>query len=273
MRRLRALLIPSADGPQLVGAAPVVAVRTLLRRFWPDARPYRGRLALGLLLAALVPAIEAVEIYLFKLVVDDVLVPRELAALAPLAAAYVGLALASGVLSFADGYLAAWVGERFLLVLRTRVFAHVQGLSSHALDGRRLGDVLQRLTSDVQAIEAFVLSGLGDGVSALLRILFFGGALFLLSWQLALVSLVVAPLFFVLARHFSRLTRHAAREKRRRAGRSVRSRRSRWATPRSCRRSGARPTRSPASARRASGSSRPSSPPRGSAASSRRSST
>ncbi|HYI19257.1 MAG TPA: ABC transporter ATP-binding protein [Solirubrobacteraceae bacterium] len=218
MRRLRALLIPSADGPQLVGAAPVVAVRTLLRRFWPDARPYRGRLALGLLLAALVPAIEAVEIYLFKLVVDDVLVPRELAALAPLAAAYVGLALASGVLSFADGYLAAWVGERFLLVLRTRVFAHVQGLSSHALDGRRLGDVLQRLTSDVQAIEAFVLSGLGDGVSALLRILFFGGALFLLSWQLALVSLVVAPLFFVLARHFSRLTRHAAREKRRRSG-------------------------------------------------------
>src|SRR5688572_27645576 len=218
MRSLRSLLVPVADGPQLVGAAPVVAVRTLLRRFWPDARPYRGRLALGLLLAALVPAIEAVEIYLFKLVVDDVLVPRELAALAPLAAAYVGLALASGVLNFADGYLAAWVGERFLLTLRTRVFAHVQGLSSHALDGRRLGDVLQRLTSDVQAIESFVLSGIGDGISAVLRILFFGGALFLLSWQLALVSLVVTPLFFLAARHFSRLSKHAAREKRRRSG-------------------------------------------------------
>ena len=218
MRSLRSLLVPTADGPQLVGAAPVVAIRTLLRRFWPDARPYRGRLAIGLALAALVPAIETVEIYLFKLVVDDVLVPRDLAALVPLALAYLGLALVTGVVSFADGYLAAWVGERFLLSLRTRVFAHVQGLSSHALDGRRLGDVLQRLTSDVQAIEAFVLSGIGDGLSALLRILFFGGALFVLSWQLALVSLVVTPLFFLAARHFSRLSKHAAREKRRRSG-------------------------------------------------------
>ena len=218
MRSLRSLLVPDASGPQLVGAAPAVAVRELLRRFWPDARPYRGRIALGLGLAALVPAIETVEIYLFKLVVDDVLVPGELAPLVPLALAYLGLTLLSGIAGFADGYVAAWVGERFLLRLRTRVFAHVQGLSTHALDQRRLGDVLQRLTSDVQAIESFVLAGIGDGLSALLRILFFGTALFLLQWQLALVSLIVTPLFFLLARHFSRLSKHAAREKRRRNG-------------------------------------------------------
>src|ERR671915_517972 len=93
---------PAADGPQLVGAAPAVAIRELLRRFWPYARPYRRQIAFGLLLAALVPAIETVEIYLFKLVVDDVLVPRELAALLPLALAYVGLTLLTGVISFFD---------------------------------------------------------------------------------------------------------------------------------------------------------------------------
>ena len=216
---LARFLAPTPDGaPQLVGAAPAVAVRELLRRFWPYARPYRRRFALGLGLAALVPAIETVEIYLFKLVVDDVLVPRDLAALLPLALAYVGLTLLTGVISFFDGYVAAWVGERFLLDLRTRVFAHVQGLSSHTLDRRRLGDTLQRLTSDVQAIESFVLAGIGDGLSAVLRILFFGGALFVLSWQLALVSLVVVPLFFWVARAFARLSKRAAREKRRRSG-------------------------------------------------------
>ena len=216
--RLPRLLAPDDAAPQLVGAAPAVAVRELLRRFWPDARPYRGRLALGFLLAALVPAIETVEIYLFKLVVDDVLVPREFAPLLPLALAYVSLTLLAGVIGFADEYLAAWVGEKFLLRLRTRVFAHVQGLSSHALDRRRLGDVLQRLTSDVAAIESFVLAGLGDGLSALLRILFFGTALFIVQWQLALVSLIVAPLFFVVARHFTKLSKRAARETRRRNG-------------------------------------------------------
>jgi ATP-binding cassette, subfamily B, bacterial len=216
--RLHRLLVPAADGPQLVGAAPAVAIRELLRRFWPYARPYRRQIAFGLLLAALVPAIETVEIYLFKLVVDDVLVPREFAPLLPLALAYLGLALLTGIVSFVDEYVAAWVGERFLLRLRTTVFAHVQGLSSHSLDKRRLGDVLARLTSDVQAIESFVLAGIGDGLSALLRILFFSAALFVIQWQLALVALVVTPLFFWVARHFSRLSKHAAREKRRRSG-------------------------------------------------------
>ena len=112
MRSLRSLLVPTADGPQLVGAAPVVAIRTLLAALLARTRgPTAGGSPLGLALAALVPAIETVEIYLFKLVVDDVLVPRDLAALVPLALAYLGLALATAIVSFADDYLAAWVGR------------------------------------------------------------------------------------------------------------------------------------------------------------------
>ncbi len=218
LTRLHRLLVPVPDGQELVRAAPVVAIRTIFRRFWPDLRPYRKRIVIGLGLLALVPAIETAEIWLFKLVVDDVLVPRELAALVPLVLAYVGLTLVGGFLSFGDDYLAAWVGERFLLDLRTRVFAHLHTLSAHTLDKRRLGDLLARLTSDVQAIESFVLTGVATGLSAVLRILFFGGALFFLSWKLALASLVVAPLFFFLARSFSRLVKATAREKRRRTG-------------------------------------------------------
>jgi ABC-type multidrug transport system fused ATPase/permease subunit len=217
-KRIRDLILPPADAEGIVAHAPRVPVREMLRRFWPLARPYRGMIALGLLAAAIVPAIETAEIWIFKLVIDDVLVPRELEPLVWLALAYVGLALVGAVIGFADEYLAAWVGERFLLDLRTRVFAHLQGLSHHALDRRRRGDLLSRLTGDVQAIEAFVLAGIGDGLSAVLRILFFGGALFVLDWRLALVSLVVAPMFYLTARHFSRLSKEAAREKRRRTG-------------------------------------------------------
>jgi len=216
--RLRRLLVPVADGLDVVPAAPPVPVREIFRRFWPDARPYRLAIAAGAFFLVLVPAIEAVEIWLFKLVVDDVLVPRDVGALLPLAAAYLGLTVVSGLVRFGDDYLATWVGERFLLNLRARLFAHVQGLSLDVLDRRRLGDVLSRLTSDVQAIERFVLTGVGDGVSALARIVFFTGALLVLSWRLALVSLVVVPLFWLVARRFSRLIKHASREKRRRSG-------------------------------------------------------
>jgi subfamily B ATP-binding cassette protein MsbA len=222
MRRLRQklhrLLVPVADGQDVVAAAPVVGVREIFRRFWPDARPYRLAIAVGVLFLILVPLVEAVEIWLFKLVVDDVLVPRDFSALIPLAAFYVGLTLISGIVRFGDDYLATWVGERFLLNLRARLFAHVQSLSLDVLDRRRLGDVLSRLTSDVQAIERFVLTGVGEAISSVARIVFFAGALLLLSWRLALVSIVVVPLFWLTARRFSRLVKHASREKRRRSG-------------------------------------------------------
>lgn len=78
--------------------------------------------------------------------------------------------------------------------------------------------MLARVTGDVQTIESFLLGGVGEAISASARIGLFTAALFYLQWDLALIALVVAPLFWLSARRFSRLIRDAAREKRRRAG-------------------------------------------------------
>jgi ABC-type multidrug transport system fused ATPase/permease subunit len=195
-----------------------VPVREIFRRFWPYARPYRRWLALGLVLVALVPLVDTAMIWMFKVVVDQVLVPQDFGPFVWIAAAYVGLTLLAGVLGFFDDYLASWIGERFLLDLRTRFFAHLQGLSLDFFDRRRLGDLISRLTGDIASIEAFVLSGVTDAISYLLRIVFFSAALFYLQWDLALISLIVAPAFWLAARRFSRLIKIASREKRRRSG-------------------------------------------------------
>jgi ATP-binding cassette subfamily B protein len=202
----------------LVGHAPALPAREVVRRFWPDARPYRRWLPLGLVLIAAGVAIETAEIYLFKLVVDEVLVPGDLGPLLWIGAATAGLLVLGGAVALADDLLGTWLGERFLLSMRQRVFGHLLTLSPDALDRRRLGDVLTRLGGDVAAIEAFVLSGVADALAAVLSIGFFVGALFYLQWDLALVSLVVAPLFFLTARRFSGLIKRASREKRRRSG-------------------------------------------------------
>jgi ATP-binding cassette, subfamily B, bacterial len=217
LRRLRALLTPSGEGA-LVAEAPPVPVREIVRRFWPDARPFRRWIPLALVLIAIGALIETAEIWMFKLVVDEVLVPGELQPLVWIVALYIGFTILNGLASFGDDYLATWLAERFLQSMRWRVFSHVQTLSVDVLDRRRLGDVIARLTSDVQAIERFVLSGVADGLSALLRIVFFTGALIYLQWQLALVALVVTPVFLLVAKRFSRLIKHASREKRRRSG-------------------------------------------------------
>ena len=157
-------------------------------------------------------------IWMFKVVVDQVLVPQDFGPFVWIAGAYIGLTALAGVLGFADDYLANWIGERFLLDLRTRFFGHLQGLSLDFFDRRRLGDLISRLTGDISSIEAFVLSGVTDALSYLVRILFFSAALFYLEWDLAVVSLLVAPLFWFAAKRFSRAIKVASREKRRRSG-------------------------------------------------------
>jgi ATP-binding cassette, subfamily B, bacterial len=215
---VRRLFAGAEAGHGIVAAAPEVPVRTLFGRFWPFARPMRRVLVVSVLVLLAVPAVEVAQVWLFKLLVDEALVPADLGPLGWIALAYVGLFLAGAVFSFANEYLGAWVGERFVLSVRRRLYGHLLRQSPHVLDRRRLGDLVTRVNGDVQTIESFMLSGIGEAISAFARIALFTAALLYLQWDLALVSLVVAPLFWLAARRFSRLIKGAAREKRRRAG-------------------------------------------------------
>ncbi len=217
-RRLSRLFAATSGGDALIGAPPPVPLREIFRRFWPYTRPYRRWFWLSLVFIVLAPASDTANIWLFKILVDDVLVPHQFGPFLWLAVAYVGLTLLDGVVSFADDYLSAWVGEHVLLDLRTSFFRHLHSLSLDFFEQRRLGDVISRLTGDVGAIEDLILNALASAVSYAARFLFFVGALFYLQWELALVSLVVAPGFWLVAQWFSGRIKQASRERRRRSG-------------------------------------------------------
>src|SRR3954454_21467098 len=216
--RLRAAFVMQEGEAGPVAEAPAVPVSAIMRRFWPYARPYRPWLLLTGLFIVLDAAIETGAVWLFKVLVDEVFVPRDLHALVWVAALFVAVTIAGGLVSFADDVTSTWVSERFLLDLRTRFYAHLQRLPLDFFEGRRLGDVLSRLTGDIQAIESFVLSGVADALSYALRVGFFVAALFYLQWDLALVALIVGPVFYIAARRTAALLKRASREKRRRSG-------------------------------------------------------
>ncbi|MGW1377445.1 ABC transporter ATP-binding protein [Streptomyces sp. NPDC002446] len=215
---LRRLLSVGEDPDAVVPAAPPVSLREVFRRFWPYTRGGRRWLVPLLCFSLVGPVLDGAEIWLFKVVVDDVLVPRDLSPFLWIAPAYLLLVIGSGVLGFADDVLSTWVSERFLLALRAEVFRHVQGLSLGFFERRRLGDVLSRVTGDVDAVEAFLLSGVANALYYVIEVAVFLGLLFYLRWDLTLLALVIVPLFWSAARHFSRLIKAASRERRRRSG-------------------------------------------------------
>jgi ATP-binding cassette, subfamily B, bacterial len=215
---VRLLLSGAEEEGGFVAAAPVMQLREIFRRFWPYARPYRRWLPLILLFAALGSALEAATIWMYKVLVDEVLVPRDFGLLLWVLLAYLGLTLAVGVVSFCEEYLTEWVGGRIVVSLRTELFRHLQGLSLSFFDRRSLGDMIARLSNDIEEIEELMLSEIASALTFLFQLVFFVGALFYLEWRLALVSLFVVPLFLLVARYFSRKIRDATREERRRSG-------------------------------------------------------
>ena len=209
---------PPSPVQALVDAVPRVPLRRIVRRFWPDLRPYRRWLVVTLLVVALGPAVETATIWLSQRLVDEVVVPGDLGALWPIALAYLGLTLLGGLLYFGDDVLSEWVSQRFLVSLRTRLFRHLQTLPLDFFERRRLGDVLSRLTDDVDEIEGILASGATDAIAYGLQIVFFTAALFFLEWRLALVALVVTPPFWLVAWLVGRRGKEAAREQRRHDG-------------------------------------------------------
>ncbi|MFI9806495.1 ABC transporter ATP-binding protein [Streptomyces sp. NPDC052301] len=192
--------------------APNIPARTAFRRFWPLTRGLRRWLLLVWLCTVLAALAETEAILLFSDLTDHALEKGSPAAFWAPAAKWLGVAVLGAAVGYAGNSLAAWATERFVMRLREHVFDHVQQLPPHFFQRHRQGDLLSRLTSDVEAIETMVVSGLVGAASAAFSALFYAAAAFWLRWDLAAATFVLAPLFWLAARRFSGSIKDVSRE-------------------------------------------------------------
>ncbi|MGP3773008.1 ABC transporter ATP-binding protein [Streptomyces sp. SDT5-1] len=184
------------------------------RRFWPLTRGDRGRLFVIVGCVIVAALAETASILLFSEITDHALDAGSLSAFWASALAWLGAALVGAAVGYAGNSLAVWTAERFVMRLRAKAFAHLQELPPHFFRKHRRGDLVSRLTGDVEAIEQMVVSGVVGTVSAVFSVLFYGAAALWLRWDLALATFVLAPLFLLAARRFAGRIGRAAREER-----------------------------------------------------------
>jgi ATP-binding cassette subfamily B protein len=137
--------------------------------------------------------------------VDNLLGKEELVRMLPLVAlGFIGLAFVQGVFTFLSGKLAAQTAEGVTVRLRNYLFDHIQRLSFTYHDHTPTGELIQRCTSDVDALRRFFADqAIGVGRIVLLFVVNFV-ALLSLNWQLALISIIVVPLVVVISFLFFR---------------------------------------------------------------------
>ncbi|MFF7471172.1 ABC transporter transmembrane domain-containing protein [Streptomyces sp. NPDC008092] len=188
--------------------------RVAFRRFWPLTRGDRKWLWMIIACVVVAALAETAAILLFADLTDNALQAGSLAAFWGPAGAWLGVAALGALVGYLGNSLATWTAERFVLRLRAKVFRHVQDLPPHFFQRHRQGDLVERLTGDVEAIEQMVVSGVVGTVAAAFSAVFYAAAAFWLRWDLALATFVLAPLFLFAARRFSGRIRTASQDER-----------------------------------------------------------
>jgi ATP-binding cassette, subfamily B, multidrug efflux pump len=184
----------------------------LMRRLFAYLRPHIGMVALGVALLLALAGLDLLGPLIGKVAVDRYIVPRDPSGLPLMAAAFLGAQLLSSVLRYTQNLLTQTLGQRVMFDLRMQIFRHIQDMSLSFHDHNPVGRLITRLTNDVDALNELLTSGAVSIFGDVFSLLTIAIALFLLNWQLALISLCVMPLVYGVIRWFQAGMRQAYRD-------------------------------------------------------------
>ncbi len=141
---------------------------------------------------------------LIRVAIDEGIVPRSLNVILLTVGGLVGAALVRGLFQFLQGYLAERASQGVAYDLRNDLFAKIERLGFGYYDKVETGQLVTRLTSDVEQIRTFAGSGVVQLAAAAIMLVGTTVLLFSLDWRLTLIALSVVPVIFVLLLRFVR---------------------------------------------------------------------
>jgi len=218
--------------PQALGSKPIrLTIRELLQ-------PHVPALSLGLLAVIGEGAANLLEPWPLKIVLDDVFKTRQvhgwlnrliystvgydkIAILKFACIAVLAIAILDAICSYAEKYLTTSVGQWVTHDLRRVLYSHIQRLSLAYHDHKQTGDLISRVTSDIDAIQSFITTGL---LSTLINVITLVGmvtVMFYINWRFTLIALSVAPVLFMIVYTYTRRIKKASRAVRKKEGEIV----------------------------------------------------
>ncbi|QJC51943.1 ABC transporter ATP-binding protein [Paenibacillus albicereus] len=151
---------------------------------------------------------------LLRYLIDDVVKPQNWEPVPLLSLAVVFVVSLKGFMNFLSGFFGGRLGNRVAYRLRNASYAKLQELSYPYYDTAKTGDLMSRLTADLEAIRQFIGFGFAQVLNVFLMILFGGIMMLTMDWQLTLVTLVAIPFLAFTAVRFEKNIHPAFREMR-----------------------------------------------------------
>lgn len=197
--------------------------------------PHRTSLLLGLLAVTGEGAANLLDPWPLKIVLDNVLRGRDTHAsmlrwLQPITGsdqigmlkfaclAVLAIAALDAVCTYSEKYITTNVGQWIAYELRRTIYAHIQRLSLAFHDQKQTGDLISRVTNDIDSIQSFITSGLLSSLINIITLFGMIGVMFYLNWRFTLIALSIAPPLFIVVYSYTRRIKKAARAVRKKEG-------------------------------------------------------
>jgi ABC-type multidrug transport system fused ATPase/permease subunit len=190
----------------------------VLRRLFRFLGPYWRVLTLSIVLLLISAGVDLLPPLFQRQIIDQALGEQQFRSLGLLIGALVGVYGLQALIGFGDNYTRHTLGERFILDLRVRLYAYLQRLSLSFFERTSTGELMSRVTNDVNALEQFVTHGSARTAENLLRLVGATVVLFVLNPRLAAWALLPVPVLAVGLRYFNTHIRPIYRNVRDRLG-------------------------------------------------------
>ena len=166
----------------------------LIRRILSYLKPYWLQFLLVFVTIFLSAVLGLMPSIITGRIVDEALVGKNMRLLIQLLlTAFVTLS-ASQVISVFESYINAWISQRIIFDMKNQMYDHLQHMPHAFFTSERQGDIITRMNTDISGVSSVVSGTLSSIVSNIVTVVTTLVALFTMSWQLAIIGIVVIPL-------------------------------------------------------------------------------
>ncbi len=184
----------------------------LMRRLIKYLSPYKWQVAFAIFLSLLVSGLEAVRPYFTKIAVDVNIAQGDSAGLLQTTVIFLFILILRGVVQYYNSFVTQKIGQQAIFDLRMEVFRHLQNLSLKFYDKNPIGRLITRVTNDTEVLNDMFSSGIVMVFSDVFMIIGIIWFMFVMQWELAVISLSVMPFLFYGTFLFRKKAREAYRE-------------------------------------------------------------
>ena len=171
--------------------------KALIKRILAYLKPYRIQFAfvfVAILLSAIVGLLPSI---ITGKIVDEALINKDMKLLVRLLFMAFATLAASQIVGVLENYINAWISQKIIFDMKNQMYRHLQYMPHSFFTTEKQGDIITRMNTDISGVSIIISGTLSNIVSNAATVVTTLVALFTMSWQLAIVGVVIIPLLIL----------------------------------------------------------------------------